>query len=563
LMYRQGIEEGRELLVKYQVAQESIAKAEGLLEIMNELEIDSGVPTAELERSQRLIPEEDYGQAKLVADNDINDMTRILDEHVTDRVEALQASFVRAEEIGIQVDDIQRSFEEEHSQQDLMEYIAVTTVIGTHEDRVKERTAAYDDAFNRIEEAQTLFTDAEGLQVDVSNASPSLEEARTALSAGRYPDAASKADEAREKVLDLQKQFVLKYIADAEALISELNNMGVDTIQANEYLEQARAGLDLEEYPSAHSSAVQAITESQRVKDLYKKASALIEEARKTIDRANDLGVDTAPALEPLEQAVDSLEFQSYDESIELANKSRQIAGSLMKEYVETALSNLQYKADEAVADGIEFEKGLALVALASTNLEKSNYIEVQDTVDVALAHLDQRRSLSDRTEAIYRLVFEELENAETLGVDMDIYESDTQRFNQFYDEKDYVQAIPWGESLLERLGNDDRAMMEVYIGEVTDLFDRFLETARIPKQPKENLDTSMDYFLESDYIRSYNFAIRARESIETESRSLGEGVAILGDTRNIVAWADGMGVPVDEAKSEMERGLHLMDSNE
>ncbi|NOQ52985.1 MAG: hypothetical protein GQ558_00095, partial [Thermoplasmata archaeon] len=326
LRYRQGIEEGRERLVKYQVAQESIAEAEGLLEIMNELEIDSGVPTAELERSQRFVTEEDYDQAKHVADGDVNDMTRILDEHVTDRVEGLQASFTRAEEIGIQVDDLQRSFEEQHSQQDLKEYLAVTAVIKTHEDQVKERTAAYDDALNRIEEAQTLFTDAEELQVDVSTVSPLLEEARTALAAGRYPDAASKADEARENVLALQKQFVLKYIADAEALISELNNMGVDTIQANEYLEAARAGLDLEDYPSAHSSAVEAITESQRVKDLYNEASKLIEEARKTIDRANGLGVDTATALEPLEQAIDSLEFQSYDEAIELATRSRQIA---------------------------------------------------------------------------------------------------------------------------------------------------------------------------------------------------------------------------------------------
>ena len=563
LRYRQGIEEGRELLVKYNMAKESIAEAEGLLEIMNELEIDSGVPTAELERSHRLINEEDYDQAKQVANDDIDDMTRNLDEHITGRVEGLQASFTRAEEIGIQVDDIQRSFEEAHSQQDPMEYLAVSAVIKIHEDQVKERTSAYDDALKRIEEAQTLFTDAEELRVDVATASPVLEEARTALAGGRYTDAASKADEAREKVLDLQKQFVAKYIADAEALISELNNMGVDTIQANEYLDAARAGLELEDYPSAHSSAVEAITESQRVKDLYHEASNLIDEARKTIERAKGLGVDTASALEPLEQAIDSLEFQSYDESIELATNSRQIAGRLMKEHVETALSNLQTKSDEALAEGIEFEKGMALVAMASTKLEESNYIEVQDTVDVALAHLEQRRILHDRTEGIYRLVFEELENAETLGVDVDIYESDTQRFRRFYDDKDYVQAIPWGESLLERLGNDERAMMEVYIGEVTDLFDRFLETARIPKQPKETLDTSMDYFLKGDYIRSYNFVTRARESIETESRSLEEGVTILGDTRNIVAWADGMGVPVDEAKAEMERGLHLIDSNE
>ncbi len=563
LRYREGIEDGRELLVKYQVSRESIVRADVVLEIMNELEIDSGVPTAELERAKRLVPDEEYDQAKTVADGVTEDVVRALDEHVSDSVDAVRASFTRAEEVGIQVDDIERSFDDEHSQQEPSEYLAVMAVIKVHRDQVKERTAAYDDALSRIEEAQVLFDDAEGLQVDVSTATPGLEDAKSALAAGIYADAASKADEARERVLELQKQFVLKYIADAEDLITELNNMGVDTIQANTFLEDARSALDLEEYPSAHGSALEAITESQRVKDLYDRASNLINEARKTIERAKGLGVDTAPAMEPLEQAIDSLEFQSYEEAIDHATESRQIAGRLMKEHVENALSTLQAKTDEAVEGGVELQKGAALVALASASLDEEKFIEVQDTVDVALAHLEQRRALHERTDSIYKRVFEELENAETLGVDVDIYESDAQRFRQLYEDKDYKPAINWGESLLERLWNDERSMMEVYIGEVTDLFDGFLDIARIPKQPRETLDTAMEYFYEGDFIRSYNFITRARESIETEARSLEKSVTVLSDTRNIVAWAEGMAVPVDEAKSEMERGFHMMDTNE
>ena len=276
LRLREGIEEGRSLLVKYQVAQESIAQADSLLTIMNELGIDSGVPTAELDKSKTLIPKEEYGTAKELADGIIGNSERALEDHLTEKVEALRGSFTRAEEIGIQVGDIERSFNEAHPQVDPIEYLAMASVIDEHDAQVKERTSAYDDALTRIEEAQTLFTDAEDLQVDISTALPTLEGARESLAGGIYADAAKGADQAREEILELQRQFVNKYIHDAVDLITELQNLGVDTVQSNEFLDQARAGLDLEEYPSAHSAALQAITESQRVKDLFKEASNLI-----------------------------------------------------------------------------------------------------------------------------------------------------------------------------------------------------------------------------------------------------------------------------------------------
>jgi len=563
LRLREGIEEGRELLVKYQKATASIARAAELLTIMEELEIDSGVPTAELEKAQRLMPKEQYEQAKGTADDVCEDVTRILDDHVADRVNTLRAAIARAEEVGIQVEEIERSFNEHYGQQDMTQYLALASVINEHEARVKERTAAYDDASNRIEEAKALFEDARGLQVDVSTVEPLLEEAGNSLAAGLYPEAGTKADEARAKVLELQRQFVLKYISDAEDLISELQSMGVDTIESNDHLDQARAALEIEEYPSAHGAAVKSITASQAVKEQFLEAKGLIEEAQRTIDRAKELGVDPAPAVELLEQAIDSLEFQSYGEAQQNAVESRKVAGGLMKDHVEEALNLLRDRAEEALEAGVEFGKGMALVTLANSHLEAERYIEVQDTVDVAMAHLQQRTALHDRTETIHKMVFEELENAETLGVDVAIYESDTQRFRQIYEERVYHRVIEWGEALLERLANDERAMMDTYIGEVTDRFDRFIDIEGTPKQPQEMLDTSLEHYYENDFIRSYNFIQRARESIETESRSLEESHQVIMDTKNIVAWAEGMGVPVDDCRSELERGLQLMDSYE
>ncbi|NIP33698.1 MAG: hypothetical protein GWN18_02085, partial [Thermoplasmata archaeon] len=233
LQLRDGLEEGRELLVKYQKATESIERADELLAIMVELEIDSGVPGAEVEKAKRLVPEEEYEQAKSVADETREDMTRILDEHVVQKVDELRAAFARAEEVGIQVNDLESSFDGSYGEQDAAAYMALAAVVAEHEAQVKDRTAAYDDASNRIDEAQTLYDDAVELQVDVSPVTPMLEDARTTLAAGLYPEAGAKADSAREKVLELQRQFVLKYISDAEALITELQDMGVDTIQSN------------------------------------------------------------------------------------------------------------------------------------------------------------------------------------------------------------------------------------------------------------------------------------------------------------------------------------------
>ena len=234
-----------------------------------------------------------------------------------------------------------------------------------------------------------------------------------------------------------------------------------------------------------------------------------------------------------------------------------------MREHVETSLEELNRDVEVGLSDNIELSKGKRVVELAQKHLGEEMFIEAQDAVDAGRAHLDQRRKLHGRTEQVHGTVLEELENAETLGVDVSIYESDVVRFRQLYDDKDYPLAIPWGLSLLDRLGNDERSIMDLYIGEVTDLFDSTMDKGGIPKQPIENLDKSLDYFLSKDYIRSYNFIIRAREGIETESRVMTESKTDLERCHQTIVWAEGMGVSVDEARSEFDRGIQLLESSE
>ena len=78
------------------------------------------------------------------------------------------------------------------------------------------------------------------------------------------------------------------------------------------------------------------------------------EEAKGRIEKAEELGADISSAQETLEQAIDSLEFQSYDESKELATKSKERASFLMRDHVESALSALRKAVEEADSNGLD-----------------------------------------------------------------------------------------------------------------------------------------------------------------------------------------------------------------
>jgi hypothetical protein len=560
---REGIEEARELLVRFQVAQESLQRADEIVRIMTVIELDAGVPSAEVERVRRCVQNQEYDQAKAIADEVTREAKRALEETMAERVEALDARFTDARNVGIKITDIDENFQMARSETDAADFMAIHEVIAKYEGEAKERMADYEDALQRIEEADTLFHDAEELQVDVSSARPTLDGAREHLAGGRYTEASSTADEAKGQVLELQRQFVLKYIKDAKDLIGELQSLGIDTVEANEYLSQASAALEIEEYPGAYQSAVKAITTSQRVKDQYNEAKQLIEEATGRIKKAEELGADISTAQETLEQAIDSLEFQSYDESKELATKAKERASFLMRDHVESALTALREAVEGADAEGLEVTKCYQLLEKADGHMAEEVFFAAQDLVELGERYLGQRRALHSRAEEVFSRVQTETAIAEAMTVEMSIYADDLAMLKHHHDTKDYGKVIPWGVSLLERLHQDQRSMLELYIGEVMDLLDEFMEKGAAPKTPLETLDKALDHYYKGEYGESHEFVVKTKEAIEEEGRVFEEARKAVDECKKIVIWTNGVGLSVEDARSDLERATGLLESGQ
>jgi hypothetical protein len=561
LRLREGIEEGRELLVKYQVALEALHGAEALLEVMAKLAMDSGVPTGETEKVRRLIKDQSYEGAKAQGDVVSQDMRRILDEHMASRASGLLALFAEARTANIRVADVDERYQVARTRVGSADYLAMEDIIASHEKEALTRMAAFKDAQRRIEEAQALLQDAEGLHVDVSTVHPTMESGREALVGGRYPEAAAKGDAAKAQILALERQFVQKYIKDAEDLIAELKSLGIDVMEANECLETARAALKIEEYPGAHAEALKAITTCQEVKVRYNEAKGLIEQAREAIARAQELGVDTVGPEETLEQAIDSLEFQSYNEAKEFALRSRESAGVLMRDHVVGALASLRADVATATGGGVELAKAQQLLALGQDHVDAEDFFAAQDVIEAGRAHLQQRVALHKRAEQVHSRVLAEVANAQTLGVELAPYRAELETHDKEHKARAYRAVIDGGISLVTRLARDQRSMLDLYIGEVMDILDMHIDRGGRPKEPLETLQMALDHFLTADYTGSYTLATKARGLLEAEGHALEEARNAIQDSRRIVIWAEGVGVAgVEDARSELDRAMGLLE---
>ena len=561
LRLRAGLEDARELVVKFQVAVEALHGCEALLDIMGKLGVDAGVPKAETEHARRLIAEQDYDGAKALGDTTTADMRRALDDEMGRRGAALIALFQEARGANIRVADIDERYQVARARLGPGDYMSLADVIAAHEKDANGRMAAYKDALRRIEVAQVLLQDAEGLRVDVSSVQPLMAQARELLSAGRYPDAGERADAAKGKTLELERQFSIKYIKDADDLIAELKSLGIDILEANEYRERARAAVEIEEYPGAYAEALKAITTCQTVKAQYSEAKGLIGLAQEAIGRAGELGVDTTGPAETLAQAKEALDFQSYGEAKDLAIKVRERAGTLMRDHVVVALKELRADVEAAAGGGVEVSKATSLLGLAQGHVDAQDFFAAQDVVRAGRAHLKQRTSLHERARMVHDRVRVEVETAEVLSVDIAPYKEAISKLERAHADRDYARTIDHGMAIIRRLAVDQRAMMDVYLGDVIELLDAHVDRGARPAEPLDTLMKSFEHFYSSDYTGAHTFAVKARGLLEDEGHVLEEARNAIQDCRRIVIWAEGVGVPVEDPRTDLERASMMLDA--
>ncbi len=561
LRLRAGLDEGQALLAKYRVAAEALGACEQLLETMGKLSVDSGVPSAETDRVRRAIREQQYDEAKAHADTTAADMRRALDEHMASRTQGLLALFDEARGANIRIADIDERYQVARANVASDDYLAVEAVINTHEADANVRMAAYKDALGRIELTAVLLQDAEGLRVDVETVHPVMSSARELLGQGRYPEAGTKADEAKALILELEKQFVLKYIKDAEDLIEELKGLGIDTVEATDSIERARAALEIEEYPGAHTEAVNAITTCQTVKAQYTEAKGLIEQAIEGAAKAERLGVDPAEPNETIASAKEALEFQSYGEAKELAIKARELAATLMRDHIVTALGSLRTDVAAAADDGVELHKAEQLLALAQGHVDGEEFFPAQEVIEATQSYLAQRKAIHERAAMVHERVMVEVENSGTIGVEMAPYKADIESHGRAHADRDYATSIRTGMDLLKRLAEDQRAMMDIYIGEVMDLVDAHVDGGVKPEASLGTLHESLTRFFATDYAMAHSLANEAREELQMDGSVLEDARNAVQDCRRIVIWAEGVGVAVDDPRVELERAAGLLDT--
>jgi len=123
----------------------------------------------------------------------------------------------------------------------------------------------------------------------------------------------------------------------AQSEIDEAEEAGADVAEPKNILEGAKSAFASQNYAKAKSEADRAGEMARKMKQEIlagirskEDAQAAIDRARDLIDRANALGGDTSQPDELLGRARTEFDKENYNESVELADQSAQLAQAII-----------------------------------------------------------------------------------------------------------------------------------------------------------------------------------------------------------------------------------------
>ncbi|MFQ5910864.1 MAG: hypothetical protein ACE5IJ_09135, partial [Thermoplasmata archaeon] len=190
--------------------------------------------------------------------------------------------------------------------------------------------------------ARLLVEKARESGADVSEADEYMRKAESALAKSIYGDVVEYVRKAKKEAGDAKRKrrarlMILNFKPD----IDYAREMGADIAVAEEYLKDAEESLERGVYGEVQEYLKFARNEVREVKR-YKRASDLVEDARKSLESARNVGSDTGQAEETLLKAETALQKREFDDVKVLSKEAKKLADSSKdRREMENSLNSL------------------------------------------------------------------------------------------------------------------------------------------------------------------------------------------------------------------------------
>jgi tetratricopeptide (TPR) repeat protein len=169
--------------------------------------------------------------------------------------------------------------------------------------------------------------------------------------------------------------------------VSRASKIGVDTTHISDLMKQAKAAFDAKDY----RKATELISKCRETIEgaMHERTTQIIEVSEGILSIGEKTGSDVKKAREYINQASVAIKENDYEKAIELANKSKEVAGGDIKEGIYTEIKVFANVVN-SIEEGEERNSCVKLLTSAKKVLEQQNYeeaygyiIECQNIIEV------------------------------------------------------------------------------------------------------------------------------------------------------------------------------------
>jgi hypothetical protein len=390
-------------------------------------------------------------------------------------------------------------------------YIEALHALNTAHEKMHK--VEFDSVLEVISKARDRFVLAKKVGVDMTKAILLLNTSRDNLKLGKFEEAMSYAEQSWKEVDTALEMFYTARdeVVELAKAVKFASELGADTTKTKAALADARKHFESKNYEKTAEVTSEGLAATKKL--IYDRVMKEIDVADKALKLSKEIGADIAEAEGILQKALDSMSKEDMMETVNLAKSSKEAANAAMTRVMSDRLQNIDqfvkgYTSDEPLSElsetitqarrhiaSSEFDKAQGLIKQVTQRIESIGQVECDKLIATATSKIAMIKSmegdasdveilLTRANEALSNRVYEDvtahareiiqssnvlmnkliqtefsavkdsLEEAKTVGIDIDEARSQLKEAVHRAEEQDFGSAFKSVRGIRESLQN-------------------------------------------------------------------------------------------------------------
>lgn len=540
-------------------AEENISQADELIDLIEELEVEEinlEKYKEKLGEAEMAITSDEFTKAVDLANDIIDELNTKLRETAEDHFSDAKMEVVKAKKAGVNIDKLRKRLiqcKKKTRKEKYIEAIKISLKVESRAEKIREKRQK---AYNLISNLSSELTKKtkEGLIKNIKPAKEILLKAKDSFQSRDYTQAQTLAEQAEKKIRELEGIGRFKKdIKEVEDIISKANNLGIETEEYEERLDEASDAAKSGDYERSREILDQAKEDLAEGMTDYVKPK--LSKAKNILNSAKEIGIDVSKPEELWEEAKTYLEDGKYQDAIENINECQRKIDDIRNKSKRSAkeVKKAKDKIEEAKDLHANVNEGQKFVDKALESLKNDDYEDAINHAQSAIEKIENAKR--ERVSTILSNFKNKISEIKNEGVNTALADNLMNRAEKAMENRRYKEAINLGmqsEGELERI-ELQQDIAKRSISTTNKKLKNAKERGIKVNEPENLLDQAKKAYKGGFYVKAFDNAVKSGDKLNTAIKAHDETEDILYLVDEVIENAERLNIELDEMKTGLK----------